>query len=85
MSPDGQKFNKKQEKDAEGSRRKKKAQVVEELIEKVEQKIGQGDVKATLGDYIRLVQLQKELEEDEPKEIEVRWIDPEQIGPDKET
>jgi hypothetical protein len=51
----------------------------------VERKIGKGDVKATLGDYIRLVQLQKELEEDEPKEIEVRWIDPEQTEPDRET
>jgi hypothetical protein len=36
-------------------------------------------VKATLGDYIRLVQLQKELEEEEPGEITVTWVDPDQI------
>jgi hypothetical protein len=36
------------------------------------------DAKASLGDYIRLVQLQKELEEDEPRDIEVRWVDPEE-------
>ena len=61
---------------------KKQAQVVEELIGKVEQKLSKGEVKATVGDYIRLVQLQKELEEDEPKDIEVRWVDPEKAGPD---
>ena len=38
--------------------------MVEQIIERVEQKIGEGEVKATLGDYIRLVQLQKELEEE---------------------
>ncbi len=59
-----------------------KKQVVEDLIVKVEQKLGKGDVKATVGDYIRLVQLQKELEEDEPRDIEVRWVDPEKAGPD---
>jgi hypothetical protein len=57
---------------------------VEELIEKVEQKIGEGDVKATLGDYIRLVQLQRELEEEEPREIAVTWVDPEKTEKESE-
>ena len=56
--------------------------MVEELIEKVEKKLGSGDVKATVGDYIRLVQLQKELEDEEVKEIEVRWVDPEDPEPE---
>jgi hypothetical protein len=43
----------------------------------VEQKITKGDMKASLGDYIRLVQLQKELEEEEPRDIQVTWVDPE--------
>ena len=34
------------------------------------------DVKATLGDYIRLMQLQTELEEEEPKDITVTWVEP---------
>lgn len=50
--------------------------MVEQILEQVEQKIGEGEVKATLSDYIRLVQLQKELEEEEPGEITVRWVDP---------
>ena len=51
--------------------------MIEQIIEKVEQKLGEGDVKATVGDYIRLVQLQKELEDEEPVEITVKWVDPE--------
>ena len=58
---------------------------MEELIEKVEQKLGEGDVKATLGDYIRLVQLQRELEEEEPREIAVKWVDPEETEPKPES
>ena len=52
--------------------------MVKQLLKKVEQKLsGDEEVKATLGDYIRLVQLQKELEEEEPKEIKVTWVDAE--------
>jgi hypothetical protein len=40
-------------------RTQKKAEVVEQIIERVEQRLGEGDVKATVGDYIRLVQLQR--------------------------
>lgn len=41
------------------------------------EKLKSDDVKATLGDYIKLVQLQKELGEDEqPREIRVTWIEP---------
>jgi hypothetical protein len=32
-------------------------------------------MKATLGDYIKLVQLQKELEAEEPRDITVGWVD----------
>ena len=63
---------------------KRQAQVVEKLMLKVEEKLGRGDVKATLGDYIRLVQLEKELEEEEPKKIEVRWVEPEESKSDSE-
>jgi hypothetical protein len=58
-------------------RQKGQARVVSTLLKKVEQKLSEDDVKATLGDYIRLVQLQKELEEDETREIKVTWVEPE--------
>jgi hypothetical protein len=56
--------------------------VVAKLLETVEKKLGTG-LKASLGDYIRLVQLHKELEEDEVREIKVTWVEPE--GPAEET
>lgn len=33
------------------------------------------DKKVTVGDYLRLVQLQKEIDEDEPKDIECTWVE----------
>jgi len=61
------------------SGKKRQSAVVKELVQKVEEKL-QADVKtkATLADYIKLVQLQKELEEEEPREIRVTWVDPEE-------
>jgi hypothetical protein len=42
----------------------------------MEAKLSGDDAKATLGDYIRLVQFEKELEEGEPREIKVTWVEP---------
>ena len=67
----------KQKKKPPVRRKRKPAKVVEELLTQVEKRLGDGEIKATLGDYIRLVQLRKELDEDEPKNIEVRWVEPE--------
>jgi hypothetical protein len=53
------------------------ANVVRVLREQVEQKLTKEGVNASLGDYIRLVQLQKELEEEQPREIKVTWVEPE--------
>ena len=47
--------------------------MVAEIRKKIESKLRK-EVKATLGDYIRLVQLQKDLEADEPREIKVTWV-----------
>ena len=63
--------------------RKKQAEMVEGLIEKVEAGMGK-DVKPTVAEYIRLVQLQHDLEQDEPRNIEVRWVDEETKDPDEE-
>jgi hypothetical protein len=54
-----------------------KSKAVSKLLAKVEKKLTGTDMKASLGDYVRLVQLQKELEEDEVREITVTWVDPE--------
>jgi hypothetical protein len=57
-------------------KKKTQAAVVTKLLKNVEKKLGGEDVKATLGDYIRLVQLQQELEEEEPGDITVTWVEP---------
>jgi hypothetical protein len=61
-------------------KKKTQAAVVQKLLKNVEKKLGGEDVKATLGDYIRLMQLQQELEEDEPRDITVTWVDPKSGG-----
>ena len=51
------------------------AQAVKSMLTKIETKMSGGDMKATLGDYIRLVQLHKELDDESPKEIKVTCAD----------
>ncbi len=57
-------------------RKKTQAEVVAQIRKKVETKLKQ-EPKGTLGDYIRLVQLQKELDADEPRDITVTWVESE--------
>ena len=52
-----------------------KKKMVKQAIEKFEQRLQQEDVKATFGDYFRLLQLQKDIDVDEPREIRVTWVD----------
>lgn len=59
-------------------RRRDKAALVEQVLENLEKRLKNDELKATVGDLIRLVQLEKELEEEGPKEITVTWVEPEQ-------
>jgi hypothetical protein len=61
--------------------RQDQKKVVEELIGSIEARLKEGELKATVADYIRLVQFQNELEADEPRDIEVRWVEPEKTDP----
>jgi hypothetical protein len=50
---------------------------IAELLEKIEAQLDVGKMKITLADFIRLTQLERELEqEDRPREIIVTWKDP---------
>jgi hypothetical protein len=53
-----------------------RAEVIRGVLEKMEQQMNGDTMKATMGDYIRLVQLHKELDEESPKEIKVTWVEP---------
>lgn len=75
--------------DVSGSGRRSKAQpperidkaaLVNRLLHSIEQRLEKDDLKASLGDLIRLLQLQKELDDEQPAEIEVKWVDPEPVN-----
>ena len=60
------------------------AQAVKHMLTEIETKMKGNQMKATLGDYIRLVQLHKELDDESPKEIRVTWVEPAETGSGKE-
>ena len=45
------------------------------LIDKIEQQLDKTDAKGSIADYIKLLQLQKDLEEKRFRRIEVKWVD----------
>ena len=53
-----------------------RAAVIKGVLERMEEQMKGDGMKATMGDYIRLVQLHKELDEESPKEIKVTWVEP---------
>lgn len=53
----------------------KQASLINKLVNSIEEKIDANELKATLGDLIRLMQMQKELEENRPREIRVTWVE----------
>ena len=57
--------------------RRRLAKVIDEMLEMFEEKVVAKDFKATLSDFIRLLQLKKDLEEEQPREITVTWVEPE--------
>lgn len=60
-----------------------RAKAVERILRTVEEKMSSEDVKATLGDYIRLIQLAKEIGEEPKTEIKVTWIEEPKISPEE--
>ncbi len=54
----------------------KEAALVKLVMESIEDKLRAKELNATVGDFIRLMQLEKELGGEQPKEIKVSWIEP---------
>jgi pantothenate kinase len=52
-----------------------RARIVRKAITSIEEKLGASEVKPTLADLVRLLQIEKELDADEPREIIVRWVE----------
>jgi len=51
------------------------ASSVKEIADGFEAKLKHPDMKATVGDFIRLLQLYEELMEQDTREITVKWIE----------
>jgi len=60
-----------------------RAGAVKKILLNVEKKMKGKDLKATLGDYIRLIQLAKEMGEEPKSEIKVTWIEEPELTPEK--
>ena len=56
-------------------RKPSQKELVEQAIQNIGSKVEKDEVKGTVGDLIRLLEFQKKLEEEEPKNIEVKWVD----------
>lgn len=52
------------------------SKVLGEVIAKMENEITAKEYKPSLTDFLKLVQLEKEAGEEEPKEIKVTWVEP---------
>jgi hypothetical protein len=59
-------------------RAKDKRALVKQAIQQIGEKIENNELKPTVGDFIRLLQLEKELLDEAPKEIKVSWVEAEE-------
>jgi hypothetical protein len=80
-------MKKAEEKRAQESKRPRRsakapAKRIAELLWVIEEKLRDNGFKPTVADFIRLLQLHKEFEAQQPRNIEVTWIDPPTIQTD---
>ena len=59
------------------------SELLEATITKMAEKLKSDDFKPSIGDYLKLVQLEQELEEDGAKEIKVTWVESRETSPEK--
>ena len=51
---------------------------LDNAMKQFEKRLESEDIKPTVGDYLKLMQIEKELDRDEAKEIKVTWVDQEE-------
>jgi len=49
---------------------------IEALLDQLEKKLQEGEFRPTVGDFIRLLELERELAQERPREIVVQWVEP---------
>jgi hypothetical protein len=58
------------------SERARVSETLDRAIKSVEGRIQANDFKPTIAEFLKLVQLSKELAQDDVKEIRVTWVEP---------
>jgi len=58
------------------SERARVSETLERAIQSVEERIQAKEFKPTIAEFLKLVQLSKELAQDDVKEIRVTWVEP---------
>ena len=51
-------------------------ELLERIVTDIERQINEKEFTATTAEYLKLIQLQKEFDQDETREITVTWINP---------
>ncbi len=67
------------------SHESKKTDLVDQMIGDFEKSLKKGAVKVTVGDFIRLVQLRKDMHEEDLKEVRVTWVEPPELESSNKT
>ena len=53
--------------------------LVDQAIQSFKTRFNAKELKATVTDFIRLLELQKQLQVDQPREIKVTWLEPDDM------
>jgi hypothetical protein len=53
------------------------SRALEKAIRAIEAKLESEELKPTMGDFLKLLQLEQEFEEATPKQVTVKWVEPE--------
>jgi hypothetical protein len=59
------------------SERSRIRNLVDQAIHGIEKRLANKKQPPTIGDYLKVMQLQKEIQDETPKEIKVTWVEPE--------
>lgn len=52
------------------------SELLEKAISTLQARLEAADYKPTVGDFLKLLQIEKDIDEEAPKEIKVTWVDP---------
>ena len=57
-------------------RRRSSAAVISEVIRKFQEKLGGEEFKPTVAEYLRLLQFEKDVKDEQPREVKITWVEP---------